>query len=168
VALGRILTPWGARGHIKVQPLTPLRDPFQAGQPLYVGDQRHTVEAARWQGETLYLKLAGLEGRDAAAALRGRYLEVPESDLQLLEEGQYYHYQLIGMAVRSTAGQPLGRLTDIIPTGSNDVFVVRGRLGEVLIPAIDEVVKEVDLEDGVMVVELIPGLMPPQRRRDKR
>lgn len=163
VAVGRVLAAWGLRGEVKVHPLTDRPDYFSPGRSLSLAGRPHTVEASRWRRGLLYLKLSGIDDREAAQALRGEYLELPESELAPLGEGEYYRYQLIGLAVESSEGLPLGRVASILSTPSNDVFVVQGDLGEVLIPAVDEIVKEVDLAGGRIVVEVVPGVLPPAR-----
>jgi len=133
---------------------------LQPGRSLYLGGERRLIERARpHKSGLLILKVSGIDDPSSAEAFRDHYLEVPESDLQPLGEGQYYHYQLIGISVRTTKGLPVGRVTRILSTPANDVLVVHGMLGELLLPAIDEVVKEVDLDNCVMVIEMIPGLV---------
>ena len=127
--------------------------------------ERRTIVSARWQKGMVYLRLAGIEDREGAAELRGRLLAIPESELEPLPEGQYYRFQLIGLAVISTGGEELGSVSDVLSTGANDVYVVRGDRGELLLPATDEVVREIDLESGRMLVEPLPGLLPQPRRR---
>ena len=78
---------------------------------------------------------------------------VPEA-----EEGEYFHYQIIGLKVISVTGEDLGEITDILETGSNDVYVVVGPTGEILVPAIRDVIKEIDVLSGLMTVDLPEGL----------
>jgi 16S rRNA processing protein RimM len=85
-----------------------------------------------------------------------------------LGEGEYYHFQILGLEVRTTSGEVLGRVEQIISTGSNDVFVVRGQRGEVLIPSVDDVVKSVDPAGGRIEVEVVEGLLPRIGRRAGR
>jgi 16S rRNA processing protein RimM len=96
--------------------------------------------------------------RSAADKLRDLLLEIPESELAALPEGEYYRHQLIGLQVRDAEDQVLGTLEEILDTGANDVYVVRGETMEYLIPAIDTVVRSVDLEAGVMRVQPLPGM----------
>jgi 16S rRNA processing protein RimM len=76
-----------------------------------------------------------------------------------LLQGQYYTFQLIGLKVLTTDGEYLGQIADIMTTASNDVYIVKGKRGEILIPAIEDVVKSIDLEKGEMVIEAIEGLL---------
>jgi len=165
VAIGRVGAPWGVRGAVRVLPLTDRRRQLAAGRTVTVAGERRTIESARWQKGMVYLRLSGIDDRESAEALRGRLVAVAESELQPLPEGHYYRFQLIGLAVISTDGEELGRLTDVLSTGANDVYVVRGDRGEVLLPATDEVVREIDLEGGRMVIEVMPGLLPQPKRR---
>lgn len=164
VAVGRAGAPWGVRGVIRVVPLAEHHT-LAPGRTVTIGDQRRVIESARPQKGLLYVKLSGIDDRDAAAALRERLLTVPESDLAPLPDGQYYRFQLIDLAVTTSDGAALGRLTEVITTGANDVYVVRGERGEVLVPATAEVVKEIDLAEGRMVIEALPGLIPEPRRK---
>lgn len=76
-----------------------------------------------------------------------------------LTEGQYYHHQIIGLQVRTTKGEFLGHITEILTGKSNDNYIVQGTKGEILIPAIEDVVKAIDLEQGFMTIEAIDGLL---------
>jgi len=158
VAVGLVGAPWGVRGDVKVQPLTDFPERFQPGAALWVRGDRRELRRSRWSRGLVYLCLVGVESRDAAEELRGALLEVPEADLMPLPEGQYYRFQVIGLEVRTREGTVLGRVAEILSTPSNDVYVVRGGPRELLLPAIEDVVKAVDLEAGQLVVEPLPEL----------
>jgi len=160
VAVGRIVGLWGLRGDLKVEPLTDFPERFAVGGSVCLGGAAYAIERCRWQRGRALLKLAGIDDSTAAEALRDRLLEVPEGELRPLGEGQYYHFQILGLEVRTVAGEVLGRVEQIISTGSNDVFVVRGQHGEVLIPAVDDVVKSMDPAAGRIEVEVVEGLLP--------
>ena len=86
-------------------------------------------------------------------------LQVPETEAVPLEEGEYFLFQLVGLAVFSDEGQELGRLTQVLETGANNVFVVAGVDGEILLPDIDDVILDIDFANGRMTVHLLPGLL---------
>lgn len=132
---------------------------FKPGRPVVIGGREHTVESAYDAGKAVRLKLSGIETRDEAAALRGAHLEVPAGSLPALPKGEYYHFQVIGLTVRDSEGRNLGRVAEVLSTLSNDVYVIRGPAGELLIPALDDIVLGVDVAAGVMTVELVPGLI---------
>ena len=102
----------------------------------------------------------GVADRTAAEGLRGSFLRIRNEEIKDLPEGRDYHHDLMGLTVISEDGRRLGSVAGIIPTGGNLVFEVRDGNKEVLIPYIDDVVREVDLEGGTLTVRLIAGLLP--------
>ena len=157
--VGRILAPWGIRGEVKVEVLTDFPKRFAPGKAVYLDTGPLEIERCRYYKHHLILKLVTVDSIEAAEKLRGQALTIPSSELHPLPEGQYYTFQLIGLKVVTTEGQTLGHVTDIMSTGSNDVYIVAGKRGEILIPAIEDVVKSIDLKKGKMVVEAIEGLL---------
>ena len=87
-------------------------------------------------------------------------VQVPREEAIPLEEGEYYYFQLVGLTVETESGERLGRLAEVLETGANDVYVVRGPRGEVLLPAVEDVIRQVDLESRRVVVRLLPGMLP--------
>lgn len=157
VAVGRIVSVRGVRGELVVQPLTDFADRFAPGSRLWLKGRPLEVEGSSTRGSRVLLRLRSVENRDQAEALRGGLLEVPESELRELEPGTYYSFQLEGMDVFDRAGRRLGTLAEILPTGANDVYVVRGDDGrELLVPALDDVVLEVDVAGRRMVADVPP------------
>jgi 16S rRNA processing protein RimM len=107
----------------------------------------------------LLLKLEGCDDRNGADELRGMLVQIPTEEAEPLGEGEYYHFQLIGLAVETESGERLGQVVEVLETGANDVYVVRGIRGEVLLPAVDDVIRAIDLESKRMMVRLLPGMM---------
>ncbi len=160
VAVGRVLGAWGLRGDLMVEPLAPAEN-LSPGRTVWLQGKPIAIERSRTRGRYVYLKLEGIDDREAAAAVRDSYLQVPEAELGPLKEGEYYRFQLLGMQVRATDGRDLGRVTDVMSTAGSDVFVVNGPAGEVLLPAVDDIVRDVDLTARRITVEVVPGLLPP-------
>ena len=96
---------------------------------------------------------------ETALKYRGAIISADKSLLPSLQAQEYYHDQIIGLAVYSTTGDSIGRITDIFPTGSNDVYVVNGTDKEYLIPAIHDVIKEINLEAGKIIIQILEGLL---------
>jgi len=157
-----VLAPHGIRGELKCRIVTdfPTRR-FKRGTSVTIGPTPHIIQAARVQGATVLLKLQDIDDRDVAAALRGAEIVVPTDDAVSLPKGQFYWHQVIGLRVEDvTSHEPLGEVTDIIETGANDVYIVRGQRGEILVPAIKEVVKHIDPAAGHMLIQPLPGMLP--------
>ena len=159
IVVGRVVAPWGVKGEVKVEVMTDFPDRFSPGEEVHIDGCPMRIENSRWHKGRVTLKLDTVDSVEAAEKIRGRWLEIPSSKLRPLPQDQYYQFQLIGLEVWTTEGQHLGRIADILPTGSNDVYLVQGELGELLIPAIEDVVKSIELEKGRIVVELIAGLL---------
>lgn len=158
IAVGRVLASWGRRGEVKVEPLTDFPDRFNPGCQLYLRERAMSIEGSHWQKGRMILKLAGTDSIDAAEKLRGEWLTVPEAERRPLEAGQYYVDQVMGLEVYNGEGRLLGTVGDVLHTGGNDVYVVSGQGQELLLPAIEDVVRSIDLEQRRMIVELLPGL----------
>lgn len=159
VVVGCIKGAWGLHGDLKVEPLTDFSDRFSPGSLLMVEGQAVCVERSRSIKGGLLVKLDLVKDRTRAESLRGRFLTVSEDQIRPLPEGSYYHFQIIGIGVWSEQGEYLGDVKEILTTGSNDVYVVRrkGRK-ELLIPALEGVVLEVNLGENRTIVRLPEGL----------
>lgn len=159
--VGRVLRPHGIRGELRVEILTDYPERLPLHRVLYLGTEPtpHRVEHVRFHKGGALIKLAGCDDRTTAEKLRGQWVQIPFEAAVPLEEGEYYYFQLVGVEVFTSQGELLGTVAEVVDTGANDVYVVRGPRGEVLIPAIEEVVRELDLEARRMVVEVLPGLL---------
>ncbi|MCS7220029.1 MAG: ribosome maturation factor RimM [Anaerolineae bacterium] len=167
LAIGRITAPFGIRGEVKVEIHTGWPERFVQLKRVYVGDAAARVvtatevESARLHKGHAILKLGLSPDRNAAEALRGRWLFVSREEAMPLGEGEYYLHEIIGLEVWE-GDRYLGRVVEILEAkaGANDVYVVRGQRGELLLPAIRQVILHVDLEAGRMEVAVPPGLEP--------
>lgn len=162
LVVGRVLKPHGVRGEVRVEPLTNDPARFKQLTHVYVGERdprRVTVDSVRFHQGWVLLRLGGYPTRTEAELLRDELLQVTEAEAVPLEEGEYYLYQLEGLAVYTEEGAHLGRLTNVLETGANNVFVVQGPAGELLIPDIPDVVRDVDIEGGRLVIRPLPGLL---------
>jgi 16S rRNA processing protein RimM len=156
--IGEITAPLGLKGEVKVFPHTDFPERFDDLRDVGVrqGETMRVVRVERSNrvGKRISLKLEGVETVESAEALRGAHLVVPLSQAVPLEEDEYYYHELMGLEVVTTAGESLGRITAIIPTGANDVY----ETPLALIPAVKEFIREIDLENGRMLVEARTGL----------
>lgn len=157
VTVGVITGAHGIRGEVKVQALTDFPERFRPGARLWLDADSVEIEASRFVPKFIYVKLCGVDDRNQAEALRGRELKAPPFS-SLPEKGAFYRHEVLGLEVRDPAGRPLGVVADIFSTGSNDVYAVHGERGELLLPATDDVVHEIDVKRRVMTVEVLEGL----------
>jgi len=138
-------------------------DRFAVGQKVFINGALHVVQDVQVLGEGLLIKFQGIDSPEAAEKLGRSEVTIDASHLPPLSEGTYYHYHLIGMQVYTIDRRHLGAISDVLETGSNDVYVVNDGQQEILIPAISEVVREVDTVKGEMMVDLPEGLDPIPR-----
>jgi 16S rRNA processing protein RimM len=158
--VARVLRPHGVRGEMVCEIITDFPERFAPGITVFVGHPPIQTEIvqARCDVRTVTLALKSVASRDEVDRLRGSWVLVREADAHSLPEGQFYWHQLIGLRVQTDTGDELGVLRDIVETGSNDVYIVKRDDRETLLPAIPEVILNVDLDNGVLTVHLLPGL----------
>lgn len=162
VAVGKLRRPHGVRGEIIMDIYTDFPERLRAGMTLYAGDEQQELILIRrrWHQDTLLMTFEGYATPESIGVLRNQVLYVRTADLPPLPEGEYYHHQLLGMAVTDETGRLLGTVSDILETGANDVIVVRPEAGrEILLPMTDEVVLEISLLEKHMRVHLLPGIL---------
>ncbi len=159
VLVGQLRRPHGVKGEILMEILTDFPQRLKAGMTVFIGEnqQAYQITHRRAVAKGLLLTFSGFLDCDQVAVLTNKLVYVPVSTLPPLPEGEYYHHQLIGLAVIDETGAGLGRLSEIIETGSNDVYVAQSANGEeLLLPALPDVILSINLEEGTMLVR------PPQ------
>jgi len=166
VVVGQVRRPHGIRGEVRAEILTDYPERIAQHDYLYLAHpetpddaERYELESVRPHKGVLLVKLAGCDDRDTAEELRGMLVQVPLEDAVPLDEGEYYHFQLEGMDVVTETGEWLGRVGEVLRGGAHDVYLVRGPRGEVLLPAVEDVILELDLEARKMTVHLLPGML---------
>lgn len=133
-----------------------LRDEWKS---IFIDGKPHVLEGVRRNKDILLITLEGLRDRDVARGFTGKEVSIEKSLLPELPEGDLYIYEIIGMSVVTEDGVELGVIKDVISTGANDVYEVHGDRGEILLPAIDDVILDVDTEARRITVHLLEGLM---------
>lgn len=168
LAVGQIVGPHGIRGEVKVDVMTDFPERYRPGTTLYLGEATDDqaaipvrIAASRPHQGRMLVKLASVADRNDAELLRGLYLLIPDREAMPLGEHENYVHDLIGLRVETEAGEALGELVEILFTPANDVYIVRGPQGEVLVPALRDVVLSVDLVARLMRVALPDGLFTP-------
>jgi 16S rRNA processing protein RimM len=137
-----------------VQSLTDNPDRFAPKSRLHAGQQLVTVAAVREAGQHTYITLKGFPDRSSAEKFRGALLQVPESELPELEEGEFYRFQLVGLEVFDTAGAKLGEVAEVIETGATDVYrVTAPEVPDLLLAATPDVIIKIDLTKKRMIVD---------------
>ncbi len=163
VVVGKLRRPHGIRGEMKMTVLTDFPETLKNGRKTFVGDKHHplTIRSTRWAGGDMLIAFEEYYDRDEVGVHRNQMLSVHAEDLPPLPEGVFHTHELVGIKVITEDGQNLGILDEILETGgANDVFIVKKpHEKDILLPAIEDVILEIDLEKGEMLVHILPGLL---------
>jgi 16S rRNA processing protein RimM len=163
LAVGQLRRPHGLRGEILMVIYTDFPERIELGMVVYLGERHKPsrILNRRMHNNGILLTFEGYPDRTAVEILRNLTVYIPVDSIPELPEGEYYHHELLGMITQLDTGEILGAVVDILETGANDVLVIKDQAEqEILLPLIDDVVKEINLETGVILVTLLPGLLP--------
>lgn len=158
--IGQIVNTHGLRGDLKVMPWCDDPEVFHELAYVIIDNEEYDIEKSSIHKNMVLLKLKGIDHINDAEKYRNKVLTVPREELGELPEGTYYICDLLGCSVETDDGRFLGKICDIIKTGSNDVYVVEDAdKKQVLIPVIDQVIKSVDIEAKQIVITPLKGLI---------
>lgn len=158
--IGKIVNTHGIRGELKVQPWCDDPEVFNELEYIYIGEDKYDILRSRLHKNCIILLLDSIDDINIAEKYKNKIIKVEREQLGELPEGTYYIADLEGLEVRTDDGNVLGTIDEIIKTGSNDVYVLKAPGNKpILIPVIDEVVKEVNINEGYVLVKLLEGLI---------
>ena len=164
VRIGHVIRPHGVTGLLRIVSYAQSRETFLKAGSVFIGKANEEleeckVESIRGHGSLFLLRLSGVDLVEKAEEFRGAEIFIRKEVLTEKEEGEFYHFELLDLSVYLDTGQYLGVLKHIFQTGSNDVYVIKGQGKEYLIPAIYQVVREVNLSEKRMVISPMKGLL---------
>lgn len=162
--VGAVTSTHGLRGEVKVFPTTDDPGRYKKLKEVLVdtgkGQETRKIERVRFFKQMVIVKFEGLDDINEVERYKGARLYVKREQALKLREDEYYFADLVGLCVQTEDGEALGTLKDILQTGANDVYVIgRGKKKDLLVPAIKDCIKKVDMESGTMTVHLLPGLL---------
>ena len=158
--IGQIVNTHGLRGDVKVMPWCDAPEIFHELAYVLIDGEEYEIQKSSLHKNAVLLKLKGIDHINDAENYRNKVLTIPREELGELPEGTYYICDLLGCNVETVDGRNLGKICDIIKTGSNDVYVVEDiTKKQVLIPVIDEVIKSVSIDEKRIVIEPLKGLI---------
>lgn len=157
IEIGKITSPHGIRGEVKAYMYTENPERFEAGKTLYIAEKSYEIESSRVQAPFAFLKLKGIEDRNAAELLIKKIVFIKAEELSELPEGSYYVRDIIGITVNDKKRGRIGIVSDVIQGSSQDLYELKLNDGrKLLIPAVEEFVKEISLKKAEIEVELPP------------
>ena len=159
IKVGKIIGAFGIRGEVKVYPYTDRPERFRELDRVAAGDDVLTVKSVRFQKNLVLLRFEGVDDRNAAEALKNRFLTIDRENLRELEEDEYFIFDLIGLEAVREDGTHIGRVTDVIQNTAQDLYEIETDDGKkYLVPAVYELVTDIDINSGIMTINPIPGL----------
>ena len=162
MSIGQIVNVHGVKGEIKVYPLTDDMERFSKVKEFYVEQGPevvlYEVESVKYLKNTVIIKVAGIDTVEVAKKLIDKYVQIDRKKAVKLPQDSFFVCDLIDMQVYKVDGTLLGTIQDVIETGSNDVYVVKGAEKEILIPGLKSIVKSINTEEKKMIVDLLEGL----------
>ena len=162
LVIGKLRRPHGLHGDMLMELLTDFSDNLKPGVEVYIGEEYELliVQRCRWHGKLMRIAFEGLEVPEAVGKYRNTYVHVLSKDHPELPDGEYFHHELIGLKVIDEAGENLGIVDQILETGANDVLLVKDdKEHEILLPVIDPVILDIDLEKSEIRVHILPGFL---------
>jgi len=161
--IGQIVNYYGIKGFLKVVPFTDDVKRYDNLKKIYIEKnkklQEMEIEEVKYHKNLVLLKLKGIDDINQTEQFKNCYIKIDRKDAVSLPENSYFIVDLIDMEVFTDEGNLLGKIIDVFPTGSNDVYVVKDELGkQTLLPAISDVIKNVDVPNKKMIVHLLEGL----------
>lgn len=152
IKIGKIVNTFGIKGELKVYPYVDYIDELSK---IYINNKEYTLSKSRNQKNVVIIKIKGLDDINLVEDFKNKEIEIDRVDLPKLKEGEYYIEDLIGLDVYTDEGKLLGKLDDIFNTGANDIYQVNN----ILLPAIPDVIKKIDIENQKIIVHIIKGLI---------
>ena len=152
IKIGKIVNTFGIKGELKVYPYVDYIDELSK---IYIDNKEYTLSKSRNQKNVVIIKIKGLDDINLVEDFKKKEIEIDRVDLPKLKEGEYYIEDLIGLDVYTDEGKLLGKLDDIFNTGANDIYQVNN----ILLPAIPDVIKKIDIENQKIIVHIIKGLI---------
>jgi 16S rRNA processing protein RimM len=164
--IGQITNTQGIKGEVKAIPLTDDPNRFKKLEWVYLSTPDHKsldkyfIEGVRLHKNFVLLKFKGIDTMSDAEKLKGKVLVIPREMAVKLPKHTYFIADIVGLEVETVEGQALGTISKVIHTGSNDVYIIKGKGGkDILIPALKDIIKNIDFEEKKMIVKLIEGLI---------
>ena len=161
IQIGKIANTHGIRGDIKIIPLTNDMKRFEKLKQIYIEGESTPFEINKvwYQKGFAMLNLKGYDNINLVLKFKDKFILIPKEDAVDLPTDSYFIFDIIGLTVYTSSGEELGIVKDVLQPGANDVYVVKSNNKEILIPAIKEVVKEVNIGEGRIIIEPIEGLI---------
>ncbi len=161
IKVGKIVNTHGVKGCIKCVPFTDDLERFDDLEYVYTekDDIKRKIKDVWYRKGTVYLTLENIDDMNTAETFKNSYISIFENQLRKLPEDTYYLFELVVLTIYSSSGEYIGEISEIYQPGANDVYEIKNNNKTYLIPAVKEVVKEVNMKDRKIIINVIEGLL---------
>lgn len=164
VCIGKVLRPVGVEGALKIQNYSDVTDRYKELEVVFIGPTTelavpYDIESVEYRGKNVVLHLINHESIEQVEHLRGLFCYLPKTEQEPLDEDEYYIDELIGLEIQNTEQEIIGTVKDIIQAPANDVLVINNNGDELLLPMVDEFIKTIDIETGIIVINPVEGIL---------
>ncbi len=160
IKVGKIVSAVGIKGEVKIYPYTDYLERFEELDDVYVGDEILEIEKVRYQKNMVIIKFKSIPDRNGAEKLKDKFVTISRDHLRELEEDEYFIFDLIGLEAVDQEGKHLGKVTDVIQNAAQDLYeITDDNATKYLIPAVYEFVTDIDINNGIMKINPIDGLL---------
>jgi 16S rRNA processing protein RimM len=164
VRIGQIVNTQGLNGEVRIYPLTDHKERFEELEYLFLEDEIGTkleIERVRYKGQLAIVKFKGLNSVNDVEKLREKYIVIDKEDMRVLPDDTYYIFDLVGSRVIDEDGNYIGKLMDVIQNAAQDIYVIEHDESskKILVPAVKEFIKEINIEENIIKVRLIEGMV---------
>lgn len=161
ILVGKIINTHGVKGEVKLYPYTENIKRFSDLKTIYIGEEKSSIEieGVRYHKNMALIKLEGLDNMNDVIFLKGEKVYIDEVDRIKLPKGKYFIYELIDCKVFDMEGNSLGYVKDVLQNSSNDVYIIKDNKKEYLIPAVKEFIKEINISEKKIVIDVIEGMI---------
>ncbi|WDV47671.1 ribosome maturation factor RimM [Clostridiaceae bacterium M8S5] len=159
IRVGKIINTHGIKGFVKVLPLTSDINRYDDLKEVYVDSMKLQLESVWYKKDVVMVKFKEYNNINDVLCFKDKYITIDEKDLKKLEEDEYFIFDLVGLKVYLLGGEYLGEVVDVLQPGANDVYVVKTEESEVLLPAVKDIVKEINIKEKKIIVDPIEGMI---------
>ncbi|MGO1367895.1 MAG: ribosome maturation factor RimM [Senegalia sp. (in: firmicutes)] len=159
IKVGKIINTHGLKGELKILALTDDENRFEDLNEIYIEDTKYTIEKVRYKKNFPMIKFKEFSDINEVLKFKDKYIYIDEKDLVELEKDSYFIFQIKGLMVKTVDGLEIGIVKDVLSPGANDVYVVDGKEKDHLIPAVKEFIKDINLDEGHIIIKPIEGLL---------
>lgn len=153
ITVGQIINTHGLKGELKIYPLTDDIKRFRKLKNIFIDNTDAKIAWCKLQADKIILKIEGIDSIEDAQKLKGKYIEIKREDAVKLPEGKYFITDIMECTVFDETGKKLGKVNNVIHTGSNDVYSVKGKEEDILIPALKSIVIKIDIDNLTIIVK---------------